>query len=89
MAREDLYHTTKQFVLVYFSTQRTLQFMERGFQLVRSLERALVYRQRLIVVAVVIAISQHGGCQWFPYDPNDQWTFFSSESRPSTEQLVR
>ena len=76
MARGDLYHTTKQFVLVYFSTQRTLQFMERGFQLVRSLERALVYRQRLIVVAVVIAISQHDGCQWFPYDPNDQWTFF-------------
>ena len=37
--------------------------------------------QRLIVVAVVIAISQYGGCQWFPYDPNDQWTFFFSASR--------
>ena len=61
---------------IFFNATNTAIYGERfpGFHTISRKSSCL--SQRLIVVAVVIAISQHGGCQWFPYDPNDQWTFF-------------
>ena len=87
--RGPVSHNETIYFGIFFNVTNTAIYGERFPVATISRKSSCLSQRSGTLSQFVTAINEYSGCQWFPYDPNDQWKFFSSESRPSTEQLVR
>jgi len=70
-AREGLEQTATYCILVYFSSQRSLQSLESGFHMIVTIV-TIVEIELMSISAIVVAVIATIAEEWSPYDRNDR-----------------